>query len=343
MTKTSTVRSTRSAWEKKSGAFLFGAIISAAGMLTPVLAQAQDAAATFPRKAIKIVSPHSPGGLGDTFARYIAQQMSASFGQSVIVENRPGASQTIAADTVAKAEPDGYTLLISTQSSMVFNPVLRKQLPYDSLKDFTPISMLFYTPIYLVVNKNVPVKTVAELIAAAKAAPGKLSYASLGVGSSHHLLAEMFKKQAGIDLLHVPYKGSSNASTDLIAGQVDIMFEGGTSSLPHVKAGKLTALASSGEKRTETMPDLPTINETLPGFAENVWFALSGPAGMPAPIVNKLNAEIVRIIKMPATHDKFIGIGVEVTSSSPQELGTVIKKEIDQWRKVVNDIGIKPE
>ncbi|MFW7347345.1 MAG: Bug family tripartite tricarboxylate transporter substrate binding protein [Pigmentiphaga sp.] len=319
------------------------AALAATGLFAWQPASAQDAATDFPTKPIRIISPHSAGGLGDTFARYIAQQLSATFNQPVIVENRPGASQTIAAETVAKAPPDGYTLLIATQSAMVFNPLLRKQLPYDSQRDFTPISMLFDTPTYLVVNKALPMRTVADLIAAAKASPGKYTYASLGSGSSHHLLAEMFKKQAGVDILHVPYKGSSNASTDLIAGQVDMMFEGGASSLPHVRAGKLTALATSGEKRTEIMPDLPTINETLPGFSANVWFALSGPAGMPAPVVAKLNREVVRILKQPATHDKFVDLGVELLPSTPQEMADRIRTEIPEWRAVVKAAGITPE
>lgn len=318
------------------------AALATAGLLTWQPASAQDAA-DYPVKPIRIVSPHSAGGLGDTFARYIAQQLSATVGQPVIVENRPGASQTIAAETVAKAQPDGYTLLIATQSAMVFNTVLRKQLPYDSQRDFSPITMLFDTPTYLVVNKALPMRTVSDLIAAAKASPGKYTYASLGAGSSQHLLAEMFKKQAGVDILHVSYKGSSNASTDLIAGQVNMMFEGGASSLPHVRAGKLTALASTGEKRTEIMPDLPTVNETLPGFSANVWFALAGPAGMPAPIVARLNREVVRILKQPATHDKFVDLGVELLPGTPQEMADRIRKEIPQWRAVVTSAGITPE
>ncbi|VCU69758.1 Tripartite tricarboxylate transporter family receptor [Pigmentiphaga humi] len=305
-------------------------------------AYAQDAA-NFPNKPIKIVSPHGPGGLGDTFARYIGQQLSAAVGQPVIVENRPGASQTIAAESVAKSAPDGYTLLIATQSAMVFNPVLRKKLPYDPLNDFTPITMLFDTPTYLVVNKDVPVKTVAELIKLAKASPGKLTYASLGPGSSHHLLSEMFKKQAGVDILHIPYKSSAGASTDLIAGQVNMMFEGGASSLPHVKAGKLTALASSGEKRTEIMPDLPTVSETLPGFAANVWFGLSGPAGMPDAIADKLNREVVKILKEKATHDKFVDLGVELLPTTRKEMAERIAKEIPHYRTVAQDAGIQPE
>ncbi len=315
----------------------------AAGFVACQPAVAQNAAADFPSKPIKIISPHAPGGLGDTFARYLAQQLASAFGQPVVVENRPGASQTIAADAVAKAQPDGYTLLIATQSAMVFNAVLRKKLPYDPLKDFTPISMLFDTPTYLVVTKSLPMRTVSDLIAAAKANPGKYTYASLGAGSSHHLLAEMFKRKAGIDILHVPYKGSSNASTDLISGQVDMMFEGGASSLPHVRAGKLTALASTGEKRTEIMPDLPTVNETLPGFHANVWFGLSGPAGMPEAVVTKLNREVVRILKQRETHDKFFELGVELLPTTPQEMADRIRTEIPEWRAVVEAAGIQAE
>lgn len=319
------------------------AAIAALGLVAWQPASAQDASANFPNKPIRIISPHGPGGLGDTFARYIASQMAISFGQPVIVENKPGASQTIAAESVARATPDGYTLLIATQSAMVFNPVLRKKLPYDSEKDFTPISMLFDTPIYLVVKKALPVKTVAELIALAKTQPGKLTYASLGPGSSHHLLTEMFKKQAGVDILHIPYKSSANASTDLISGQVDMMFEGGASSLPHVRDGKLTALATSAEKRTEIMPDLPTLSETLPGFSASVWFALSGPAGMPAPVVDRLNKEVVRILKQPATHDKFVNLGVELTPSTPKQLGERIHQEIPHYRSIAAAAGIQPE
>jgi len=319
------------------------AALAATGLFACQPASAQDAATDFPTKPIRIISPHSAGGLGDTFARYIAQQLSATFNQPVIVENRPGASQTIAAETVAKAPPDGYTLLIATQSAMVFNPLLRKQLPYDSQRDFTPISMLFDTPTYLVVNKALPMRTVADLIAAAKASPGKYTYASLGSGSSHHLLAEMFKKQAGVDILHVPYKGSANAATDLIAGRVNMMFEGGASSLPHVKAGEMVALASSGDKRTEIMPDLPTVKETLPNFSADVWFGFAGPANLPAPIVAKLSKAMTKVLTAKATHAKFVDLGVELLHGPPEAMAKRITTEIPQWGAVAKEAGIQPE
>jgi tripartite-type tricarboxylate transporter receptor subunit TctC len=304
--------------------------------------QAQDAS-NYPNRPIRIVSPYEPGGLGDTFIRYLGQRMSTELGQPVVVESKPGGSQTIGADTVARAPADGYTLLLASQSAMVFNSILRTKLPYDAQKDFTPISLLFQTPVYLVARKNLPAKNVAELIAYAKANPGKVSYASLGVGSSHQLLAEMFRKQAGIELLHVPYKGSASAATDLIAGRVDIMFEGGASSLPHVKAGEMIALGVSGEKRAEIMPDLPAIKETLPTFAASVWFGLSGPAKLPAPIVTKLNTAVTKILSDKATHDKFVDLGVETLPGSPQVMVKRIATEIPQWDKVAKDAGIQPE
>ena len=299
--------------------------------------------ADYPSRMIKIVSPHTPGGLGDTFARYLAQQLSAKLGQSVVVENKAGANQAIAAEAVARAAPDGYTLFIGTQTAMVFNQIAKKKLPYDPVKDFSPITMLFNTPFYLVVNGAVPVTTVPELISLAKSKPGKLTFASLGQGSSQHLVAEMFKDMAKVDILHIPYKGSSPAATDLMAGQVDMMFEGGTTALPNAATGKLRALASTSLARTEAMPNLPTVNETLPGFDLTVWFGLVAPAGVPKPIIDRLNKTVVEILKMPATHDKFLAVGVEISPSTPEELAARIKAEIPRWTKVMQDAGIQPE
>lgn len=307
-------------------------------------ATAQPASpADYPNRMIRIISPHTPGGLGDTFARYLAQQLATKLGQSVVVENKAGANQAIAAETVARAAPDGYTLFIGTQTAMVFNQIAKKKLPYDPVKDFSPITLLFNTPFYLVVNGAVPATSLPELIALAKSKPGKLTFASLGQGSSQHLAAEMFKDMAKVDILHIPYKGSSPAATDLMAGQVDMMFEGGTTALPNAATGKLRALASTSATRTEAMPNLPTVSETLPGFDLTVWFGLAAPAGVPKPIVDKLNKAVVEILKMPATHDKFAAVGVEISPSTPEELGARIKTEIPRWTKVMQDAGIQPE
>jgi tripartite-type tricarboxylate transporter receptor subunit TctC len=297
----------------------------------------------YPNRMMRIISPHTPGGLGDTFARYLALELGKRLNQPVVVENRAGANQAIAAEAAARAAPDGYTLFIGTQTALVFNPIAKKKLPYDAVKDFAPVSMLFNTPFYLVVNSNVPATTVPELISLAKAKPGKLTFASLGQGSSQHLVAEMFKDMAKVDILHIPYKGSAPASTDLMAGQVDMMFEGGSSSLPNVATGKLRALASTSLKRTEAMPNLPTVAETLPGFELTVWFGLVAPAGVPRPIIDKLNREVTAILKEKATHDKFYAVGVEVSPSTPEELSQRIQAEIPQWTKVMRDANIQAE
>ena len=264
---------------------LGSAIAFGMACLTPWAgASAQATAEDFPRRPVTLVVAHTPGGLIDTFARFMAQNLSARWGQAVIVENKPGANQLIATEYAARAPADGYTLLVGTQSSMVFNPIIRQDLPYDAIRDFAPITGLFTTPLYLVVNPGkVTARDVKELVALAKSQPGKLTYASLGLGSSHHLAAELFKSLTGTDILQVAYKGSGPAMTDLIGGQVHMMFEGGASSLPHVRTGKLRALGSTGKNRTEAMPDVPALNESIPGYELSVWMGLVAPAGTPPP------------------------------------------------------------
>src|SRR6476646_1514884 len=234
------------------------------------------------RRPIRSIVLHTPGRLGDSFARAVGEDLAKRLGQPVVIDNRPGASQAIGAEATAKAPPDGHTIFMGTQSGLVVNTLARRKLPYDPVRDLTPVSMLFTTPLYLVVHPSVAANSVKELVALARARPGKLTFASIGNGSSQHLAGEMLRTRAQVDIVHVPYKGSSPAITDLLGGQVDMMFEGGVSSLPHVKSGKLRALATTGRKRTEAMPELPTMAESgVAEFDSTVWFGLVAPAGTP--------------------------------------------------------------
>ena len=305
---------------------------------------AQTPGGAWPNRPLKMILALTPGGLVDTFGRALSQHLSDRLGQPMLVENRPGASQAIAAEAVAKSAPDGYTLLLGAQSGIVLNTVSRKSLPYDVVRDFAPISMLFVTPVFLVVHPSVPATSVRELIALAKANPGKYAFASLGRGTSAHLSGETFKTMAQIDLLHVPYKGSPQASTALLSAEVHMMFEGGVSSLPHVRAGKMRALASTGIKRSEdAMPNLPTMNETLPGFDRTSWFALFAPAGVARPIIDRLNRETGDYLRMPSTREKFLAAGVELSPSTPEELGARVRSDLPIYAKTLREAGINPE
>ena len=309
-------------------------------MLTAGAAFSQN----YPARPIRFIVPYTPGGLGDSFARAVGEGLSQRMGQPVVIDNRPGASQAIGAEATAKAPPDGYTVFMGTQSGLVLNTIAKKSLPYDPVRDFAPVSMLFTSPLYLVVHPSVPAKSVQELIAAARARPGKYTFASIGPGSSLHLAGEMFRTRAKVDLVHVPYKGSAPAITDLLSGQVDMMFEGGVSALPHVRNGKLRALATTGRKRTEAMPELPTMTEAgVPGFDVTVWFGLVAPAKVPRPIIERLNREVGEILRTSALKERFAAAGIDITPSSPEELGERIREDLPYWTKVMRDAGIQPE
>jgi tripartite-type tricarboxylate transporter receptor subunit TctC len=314
-------------------------------LLWPAAAlHAQEAVADYPSRQVRILSPHSPGGLGDTFARLIAQHLSTRFGQPVIVENRPGASEVIGAQAAAKSAPDGYTIFFATDTGMISNLATKKSLPYDPVKDFAPLAMLLRTPLYLVVHPSLNVKTVQELIALAKAQPGKLTYASIGTGSLQHLAGTMLQSQAKVDLVHVPYKGSGPATVDVVSGQVSMMFQGAASALPHVRSGKLVALASTGRVRTAPTPNLPTMIEAgLPDYEMTSWFGLFMPAGVPRPIIDKLNREVVELLRAPATREKYAPFGIELAPSTPDELGAQMRKDIPFWTRLIRDAGIEPE
>ena len=297
----------------------------------------------YPSKPIRIIVPYPPGGFNDTLARTLGQKLTEKWGQSVIVDNRPGGGTTIGANLAAKSAPDGYTLLIVSFAFAV-NPALYPSLPYDTTKDFAPIVLAASTPNLLVVNPDLPVKSVKELIGLAKSKPGKLNYASAGNGSSNHLSMELLKSLTGIDAVHIPYKGSAPAVTDLIGGQVDLMFDNVPNVLQQVKAGKLRAIAVSGRERSPFVKDLPTVAESgVPGFDVSVWFGIVAPAGTPQPVVAKLNAEINRILKLPDIKQTFNSQGVEPAGGTPGEFSAFIAAQTTKWAKVVKDSGAKAE
>ncbi len=297
----------------------------------------------YPSKPIRIIVPYPPGGFNDTLARTLGQKLNQKWGQSVVVDNRPGGGTTIGTNLVAKAPADGHTLLVVSFAFGV-NPSLYQQLPYDTRRDFAPVVLAAGTANVLVVNPQLPVKSVLDLIALAKAKPGKLNYASAGNGSSNHLSMELFKSMAGVDMVHVPYKGSAPAVTDLIGGQVDVMFDNVPNVLQHVKAGKLRGLAVSSKARSPFTPDLPTVAEAgVPGFDVSVWFGVVAPSGTPKAVVFQLNAEINRILKLPEVVESFHKQGVDPLGGTPDAFAEFLRDQSVKWAKVVKDSGAKAE
>ena len=305
--------------------------------LTASLASAQN----FPAKPIRIVVPLAAGGPGDVLTRAVAQKLTDNLGQQVVIDNRPGANSNIGNEAVAKSAPDGYTLL-STASTMTINPALYANLPYDAVKSFTPVSLIAWTPLVLVVHPSLPVKSVPELVALAKARPGQIYYGSAGSGSVLHLAGEMLNTMARIKLVHVPYKGVTNAFSDLLGGQISLMFPGAPIALPQARAGKLRALATTGEKRAPAAPELPTVAETgFPGYEVSVWYGLLAPAGTPAATVNRLNAEIVKVVQLPEIAERWAALGAEPLTNTPEQFAVFIKNDLAKWAKVVRESGAK--
>src|SRR3954451_23006288 len=297
-------------------------------------------AQSYPAKPVSLIVPWAPGGSTDILARIVAQHLHQSMGQPVIIENRTGASGNIGTSAVALAPADGYTLLFNTMSVHTMNHALFATMPFDGVKDFSPISLLAYVTNTMVVHPSVPANTVAEFIAYAKANPGKIAYASSGPGSTNHLCAAMLEKMAGIEMLHVPYRGGAPAVADTVAGQVQLFFTAGTQSLEHVKAGRLKLLAVTEEKRSTLLPDVPTVAETVPGCEMTVWYGAFGPAGMPKDIVARLNTEIARALFLPEVKSRMDAIAVEVASSTPEELGERMRKDAEKWGAIIKSIGI---
>ena len=307
------------------------------------LAPAHGLAQAYPGKPIRMLVGYSPGGSVDASARVIAERLGPILGQTVLVENRPGATGNIAADMLAKAAPDGYTLYMGTSINAV-SVSLFKSLPYDPVRDFAPVSRVVVSPSILVVHPSVPANSVRELVAYAKAHPGKLAYATTGAGSSPHLCAELFSSLAGIKMLHVPYKGGAPAMTDLLGGQVALSFSNPTSITPHLKTGRIRALAVTTARRYSNLPTLPTmIEEGFPDFDLSAWYGVMAPAGTPVEIINRLNAEIGKILRMSDVQEILAIQGLEAFPSTPAELAKELKDDIAKFAKLLNDAGVKPQ
>jgi len=312
--------------------------------MLPTAALSADAPEAWPTKRITYVVPFAPGGNTDTLARIISEKLTGTLGQPVIVDNKPGAGGNIGSDFVAKAKPDGYTILGGTISSHAINSSIYPKMPYDATKDFEPITLIASSPLVLAVPANSPYKTAKDLLAAAKAKPGDLTFASAGTGTSPHLAGELLKSVAHVDVTHVPYKGSGPAVTDLIAGHVQFMFDTALIVGPHIKAGKLRPLAVTSSKRVKTLPDVPTLVEAgVPGYEIGSWQAIFAPAGTPKPIVQKLNTSIVGVLKMPDVQERLAGLGMDTVAGTPDELGQFQKAEVVKWSKIVKEANIKPE
>ena len=319
------------AWRKPA---VLAAFMGAAVLAAPGAAMAE----TFPDRPIRIISPYTAGGLGDTLPRIVAAELSERLGARVIVENMPGASQAIGVQAAARSKPDGYTLLFASSTSMGINVSVTKSLPYDPVRDFTPIGIAFSTPLYLVVNPKVKANSVQELIDLAKREPGKLNFASGGDATSNHLAGEMFKALAGVDIVHVPYKGTGPALMDLIAGHVDLMFAG--EGAEHARQGSLRALAVSDSVRSKSAPDLPTMQEAgVKGYDMAIWFGFVAPAGTPKPIIDLLSTEIRKVLDSPVTRQR--ANGAEVTPSTPEDMQARIPRDIEMWRQLISVAKIK--
>jgi len=307
-------------------------------------ASAAGAAETaYPTRPIRIIVPYPPGGSTDPTARAYGAWLSEKLGVSVIIDNRPGAGSVIGHALGAKAQPDGYTMLLGTSAGLVVSPAFGTKLPYDPNKDFAPVGLGVYVPFLLVVHPSVPAKSVKEFIALAKAQPEKLNFASPGTGTPNHLGMELLTAMTGAKFTHVPYKGGGAATVDLVAGRVQAIFGSIPQWQPHLPAGKVRAVGIGHPTRVKSMPEVSAIAETLPGFNNTSWYGLLAPAGTPAAVINKVNAEMKRAVANPEFVKQVEGMGLEPASSTPKEMGDLIRTELTRWTKVIRDAGIKPE
>jgi len=318
--------------------FLCGLVLLA----LPALASAQSG--PYPNRPIRLLVGVPPGGTTDLVARVVGDQLSKQIGQPIIIENRGGAGGNIAAEAVAKSPPDGYTLFLGPVGTMTINPFVYAKMPFDTMRDFAPISQLSSLPIVMVINPSVPAKNVKEFIAFAKANPGTASFASGGNGTQTHLAGEMFKTMTGVEMIHVPYKGTAPAMVDLLGGRVSAMYDQIATAMPHIKAGKLVAIGVTTAKRSAIAPEIPTIAESgVPGYEATTWHGLFAPAGTPKDVIDKLNAEVVKALNSPDVIEKFKANGIDPVSSTPQQFGAFVQSELDRWRSAVKAAGIKPE
>ncbi len=311
-------------------------------LLALCLFAGQALAQSYPAKAVRVIVPYPPGGGNDTLARLFAAKLSERTGQPFVVENRPGAGAMIGTEAAAKAPADGYTILLSSIATHALSPNLYARVPYDPVKDFAPITLLGIAPTVLVVYADLPAKSLADLVAAAKAKPGALAYASGGNGTPPHINAEVFKSVAGVDLLHVAYKGGGPALADLMAGRVHVMLDTAASAMPHVRSGKLRALAISGARRSPEYPDLPTFAQAgLPQYDTNAWYSMHAPAGTPAQVVRRLNGELVAILKDPDILARFKQLSTEPVGNSPEEFAAFVRAELEKYARIIKAAGIR--
>ena len=301
------------------------------------------AAEVYPQRAIRLIVPYPPGGAGDIVGRLLGVKLGEALGQQVVVDNRPGGGQLIATQLAARADPDGHTLFLASATHGI-NPGLRKKLPYDTLKDFAPVTLVGVSPLIFLAHPSLGVGNIQQLVALAKSRPGQISYSSSGPGTGGHLSVELLKWRTGIDMVHVPYKGAGPALIDLIAGQVQIMCTSPLPALPHVKSGRLRGLAMTGRTRSRAAPDIPTVAESgVPGYESTLWYALLAPAATPQPIIGKVHAETVKVLKSSEVTERLLAQGAEPVGNSPQELQQFLRTEIDRWTKVIEQANIRAE
>ncbi len=311
-------------------------------LLSVGIAHAQTPA--YPAKPIRYVVPYPPGGPLDIVARIVGQKLAARFGQPVLVDNRPGAGGNIGADLVAKARPDGYTIVMGAVATHAINPHLYRKMPYDPVRDFTPITLITQVPNVLVVHPTLPVKSVQDLISLAKARPGALNFGSGSTGSAGHLAGELFKVMAGVDMVHVPYKGAAPAVADLLSGQIQLMFDNLASATPNVKAGRLRAIAVTTERRSPHLPELPTISESgLRGFDVSTWFGVFAPAGIGQDVLTRLHSELIGVLQLPDVRAQLANLGAEPAAMSPQQFAAFVRRELAKYEKVVKASGAKAD
>ncbi|HYC34963.1 MAG TPA: tripartite tricarboxylate transporter substrate binding protein [Usitatibacter sp.] len=318
---------------------LVARLAAAVTALASVVASAQG----YPARPVKIVVPFAAGGPADIYARAIGERLGAALGQAFVVENRPGGGAIVGTDLVAKSPPDGYTLLMMSNTHTV-NESLIKEKPFQLARDFVPVAPVNYSDLLMVVHPSVPANTLAEFVALAKAKPGTLNYASSGPGTPYHMAGELFKSMAGVDVLHVPYKGSSGARTDILGGQVHMMFDAITTMAPNVRAGKLKALGSSGKARSTVLPDVPTVSEAgVPGYESVIWLGIMAPAGTPRAVVERLNAEITRAANAPEMKEAWARQGAQAMAMSPDEFARFVRDDIDKWGRIVRASGARAD
>ena len=317
-------------------------IVTLAGLSSFLSGASAHAQAWPSRSTIRILIPYPPGGASDVTARLLALKLTESLKQSVVVENKPGANGILALESVAKSPADGYTLLMANLGPNAINAAVYQKLPYDSLKDFTPITLTSVVPLVILVTNSLPVKTMPELIAYAKANPNKLSFASAGNGSANHLAGEMIKGATGVQMTHIPYKGDAPGMPDVISGTVSMMFPTIIGGMPNIKSGSMRPIAVTSAKRSSSLPDIPTVSESgIPGFEAVSWGGVMGPAGLPSDIVKRLNTEIIRILKMPDIAEKMTSLGADIVGSSPEEFDKYLRAEIAKWGKVARENNIR--